>query len=99
MSNRLILTAEILNTVPASDRLDNLTEIFNPEVPQTEIGVAEAFTGVPAPAKIAAFIVSATSVPFGRVFGYTSAEQRPVSVRTGGLSRAGERCSAFFCTL
>lgn len=24
-------------------------------------------------------------------------EQRPVSVRTGGLSRAGERCSAFFC--
>ena len=30
---------------------------------------------------------------------YISAEQRPVSVRTGGLSTAGERCSVFFCTL
>ena len=30
---------------------------------------------------------------------YISAEQRPVSVRTGGLSVAGERCSVFFCTL
>ena len=29
---------------------------------------------------------------------YISAEQRPVSVRTGGLSTAGERCFAFFCT-
>ena len=30
---------------------------------------------------------------------YKLAEQRPVSVRTGGLSSAGERCSVFFCTL
>ena len=29
---------------------------------------------------------------------YISAEQRPVSVRTGGLSVAGERCFAFFYT-
>lgn len=28
--------------------------------------------------------------------GYISAEQRPVSVRTGGLIWAGERCFAFF---
>lgn len=28
--------------------------------------------------------------------GHNLAEQRPVSVRTGGLSCAGERCSAFF---
>lgn len=28
--------------------------------------------------------------------GYELAEQRPVSVRTGGLSTAGERCSVFF---
>ena len=30
---------------------------------------------------------------------YKSAEQRPVSVRTGSLSSAGERCSVSFCTL
>lgn len=29
---------------------------------------------------------------------YILAGQRPVSVRTGGLTRAGERCPAFFCT-
>lgn len=28
--------------------------------------------------------------------GYELAEQRPVSVRTGGLSSAGERCSVIF---
>ena len=30
---------------------------------------------------------------------YILAEQRPVSARTGGLTVAGERCSAFFCAL
>lgn len=38
---------------------------------------------------------SATGASYGRC--YISAEQRPVSVRTGGLTRAGERCFAFFC--
>ena len=55
--------------------------------------LAEAFASVPALVKIAAFSVSATSAPRGR--GFILAEQRPVSVRTGGLSTAGERCSAF----
>ena len=40
-------------------------------------------------------------LPSARLYGqrYILAEQRPVSVRTGGLFVAGERCSAFFCTL
>ena len=38
---------------------------------------------------------SATGASCGRC--YISAEQRPVSVRTGSLPTAGERCSAFFC--
>ena len=59
--------------------------------------LAGAFASVPALVKIAAFSVSATSAPRGR--GFILAEQRPVSVRTGGLSLAGERCSAFFCAL
>ena len=59
--------------------------------------LAGAFASVPALVKIAAFSVSATSAPCGR--GFILAEQRPVSVRTGGLLCAGERCSAFFCTL
>lgn len=29
--------------------------------------------------------------------GYILVEQRPVSVRTGGLPTTGERCSVFFC--
>ena len=37
----------------------------------------------------------ATGASCGR--GYILADQRPVSVRTGGLARAGERCFAFFC--
>ena len=60
--------------------------------------LAGAFACVPALARIAAFSVSATcaSLSWCR---YISAEQRPVSVRTGGPLSAGERCSVFFCTL
>ena len=60
--------------------------------------LAGAFASVPALARIAAFSVSATSASFSWCR-YISAEQRPVSVRTGGPSSAGERCSVFFCTL
>ena len=58
--------------------------------------LADAFA-VPHTVKIAAFSVSATNAPLG--CRYILAEQRPVSVRTGGLLSAGERCSVFFCTL
>lgn len=37
----------------------------------------------------------ARGIPFER--SSILAEQRPASVRTGGLVMAGERCSAFFC--
>ena len=57
--------------------------------------LAEAFASVPALARNTAFPVSATNAPLGWC-GYISAEQRPVSVRTGGLLSAGERCSVFF---
>ena len=60
--------------------------------------LAEAFASDPALARNTAFPVSATNAPL-RWCGYISAEQRPVSVRTGGLLSAGERCSVFFCTL
>ncbi len=58
--------------------------------------LADAFA-VPHTVRIAAFSVSATNAPPG--CRYILAEQRPVSVRTGGLLSAGERCSVFFCTL
>ena len=59
--------------------------------------LAGACASVPALARNTAFPTSAACAPLG--CGYISAEQRPVSVRTGGPLCAGERCSVFFCTL
>ena len=61
--------------------------------PESTIGVAVAFA-VPHTVRRAVFLVSAKMRSSKRC--YKLAEQRPVSVRTGGLSWAGERCSAFF---
>ena len=93
----LLAVENSLSPLPCFSALDKQDGIIDSEFPQTEIGIAGAFASVPALVKIAAFSVSATGAPRGR--GFILAEQRPVSVRTGGLSLAGERCSAFFCTL
>ena len=87
MPNRLRLLAAADLTEPAFYR-----NLMFPKLRR----LADAFA-VPHTAKIAAFSTSATSAPLG--CRYISAEQRPASVRTGGLLSAGERCSVFFCTL
>lgn len=77
--------------------LDNLPEIFNPEVPQIERGVTVALSLPHREQKCGAFYTCHLRTPEG--YGYISARRRPVSVRTGGFFRAGERSLAFFCTL
>ena len=77
--------------------LDKPGGIVNAEVPQIERGVTVALSLPNREQKSGFFHSCHPRTPEG--YGYISARRRPVSARTGGFFRAGERSLAFFCTL
>ena len=74
--------------------LDTSIAFRQPEVPKVERPCRSLCQCPPADVNRGVFAF----LPSAHLMGveYISAEQRPVSVRTGGLSTAGERCFAFF---
>lgn len=82
---------------PSGLPLDTTIAFRQPEVPKVERPCRSLCQCPPADVNRGVFAF----LPSAHLMGveYISAEQRPVSVRTGGLSTAGERCFAFFCIL
>ena len=77
--------------------LTNRAKFLRLKLPQIERGVTVALSRPHREQKSGFSCSCHLRTPEG--YGYISARRRPVSVRTGGFFRAGERSLAFFCTL